>query len=72
MSDDHRSPYRVTDTARRLGISDQQTLKAIKRGELDAFRVGRLWLVHPESVDRLMLFHTQALWNSLSRVMLGR
>jgi excisionase family DNA binding protein len=54
MSEDHRSPYRVTEAARRLGISDQQTLKAIKRGELDAFRVGRLWLVHPASVDRVL------------------
>jgi excisionase family DNA binding protein len=54
MSDDHRSPYRIPEAARRLEISDQQTRKALLRGELEGFGVGRLWLVRPESVDRLL------------------
>ena len=49
-----RAPYRIPEAARRLGISDQLTRKAIMRGELDAFRLGRTWLIRPESVDRLL------------------
>jgi excisionase family DNA binding protein len=49
-----RPPYRIPEAARRLGISDQLTRQAILRGELDAFRIGRTWLIRPESVDRLL------------------
>lgn len=51
---DLRPPYRIPEAARRLGISDQLTRKAILNGDLDAFRIGRTWLVRPESVDRLL------------------
>jgi excisionase family DNA binding protein len=49
-----RPPYRIPEAARRLGISDQLARKAILNGELDAFRIGRTWLIRPESVDRLL------------------
>jgi excisionase family DNA binding protein len=49
-----RPPYRIPEAARRLGISDQLCRMAIIRGELDAFRLGRTWLIRPESVDRLL------------------
>jgi excisionase family DNA binding protein len=55
-----RPPYRLTEAAKQLGISDQLTLKLIKRGELDAFRLGRLWMVRPESVERLLASGTAA------------
>ena len=49
-----RPPYRIPEAARRLGISDQLIRKAILRGDLDAFRLGRTWLIRPDSVDRLL------------------
>jgi len=53
MNNDFRPPYRIPEASRRLGISDQLTRKAIIRGELDAFRLGRTWLIRPD-VDRLL------------------
>ena len=52
--EDNRPPYRIPEASRRLGISDQLTRKAILNGTLDAFRLGRTWLIRPESVDRLL------------------
>ena len=49
-----RPPYRIPEAARRLGISDQLCRMAIIRGEIDAFRIGKFWLIRPESVDRLL------------------
>ena len=54
MDKEIRPPYRIPEAARRLGISDQLTRKAILNGDLDAFRIGRTWLIRPESVDRLL------------------
>jgi excisionase family DNA binding protein len=54
MEDKLRPPYRIPEASRRLGISDQLTRKAILNGDLDAFRLGRTWLIRPESVDRLL------------------
>jgi excisionase family DNA binding protein len=54
MDDEVRPPYRIPEASRRLGISDQLTRKAILNGDLDAFRIGRTWLIRPESVDRLL------------------
>ena len=51
---DDRPPHRIPEAARRLGISDQLCRMAIVRGDLDAFRLGRTWLIRPESVDRLL------------------
>jgi excisionase family DNA binding protein len=52
--DDVRPPYRIPEASRRLGISDQCTRLLIIRGELDGFKLGRTWLIRPESVDRLL------------------
>jgi len=49
-----RPPYRIPETARRLGVSEALVRKAIRRREIEAFRFGRLWLIRPESVDRLL------------------
>ena len=49
-----RPPYRIPEAARRLGISDQLCRLAIVRGHLDAFRLGKIWLIRPESVNRLL------------------
>ena len=54
MSDGYRPPYRVAEAAGRLGLSDYQTRQAVKRGELDGFRVGHTLLIRPASVDRLL------------------
>ncbi len=55
-----RPPYRIPEAARRLGISDQLTRKAIIRGDLEAFRIGRTWLIRAESVDRLLRGDSEA------------
>jgi len=54
MDEEVRPPYRIPEASRRLGISDQLTRKAILNGDLDAFQIGRTWLIRPESVDRLL------------------
>jgi excisionase family DNA binding protein len=54
MSDAFRPPYRVSEASRRLGISDYQTRQAVKRGDLDGFRLGHTLLIRPGSVDRLL------------------
>ncbi len=55
-----RPPYRIPEAARRLGTSDQLTRKAIIRGDLEAFRIGRTWLIRAESVDRLLRGDSEA------------
>ena len=54
VDDEVRPPYRIPEASRRLGISHQLTRRAILNGDLDAFRIGRTWLIRPESVDRLL------------------
>jgi excisionase family DNA binding protein len=54
MTTESMPPLRVSEAARELGISNQLTLKAIKRGEIDAFRLGRLWFVRRDCIDRLV------------------
>jgi excisionase family DNA binding protein len=48
-----RPPLSITEAARLLGVSDQTARLALIRGELDGFRIGRSWRIHPESVDRV-------------------
>ena len=54
MSDEFRPPYRVSEAAAKLGLTDYLIRRAIRDGELDAFRVGRTLRVRPASVDRLL------------------
>ena len=51
--DNQRPPYRIPGAARALNVSDQSIRQAIKRGELDAFRLGKIWLIRAESIERL-------------------
>jgi len=54
QDEETRRPYRIPEASARLGISDQLTRKACLSGKLDAFQIGRTWLIRPESVDRLL------------------
>jgi len=54
MSDQFRPPYRVSEAAAKLGLTDYLVRQAIRNGELDAFRVGRAVRVRPASVDRFL------------------
>jgi excisionase family DNA binding protein len=47
-------PYRIPEVARLFNVSEQLVRQAIRRGELDAFRLGKLWLIRPDSVQRLL------------------
>jgi len=47
-------PYRIPEAARLLNVSEQLVRQAIRRGELESFRLGKLWLIRPQSVDRLL------------------
>jgi hypothetical protein len=51
--DRQRRPYRVAEVARRWGVSTKVVTDAIKRGKLLAFRPSRVWLIPPESVERV-------------------
>lgn len=46
-------PYRVSQVAVRLGVSNKAVLDAIKSGRLRGFKLNRMWLIPRESVDRL-------------------
>ena len=50
---ENRPPLSITEAARLLGISDQATRLALKRGDLDGFRIGRVWRIEPASIDRV-------------------
>jgi excisionase family DNA binding protein len=55
MSEDgFARPYRVSEAAERLAITDYQVRYAFRRGELAGFRIGRTILIRRESVDRLL------------------
>jgi predicted transcriptional regulator len=54
--DDHkprRAPYRSSEIAQRWGVSPQAVVAAIKSGRLDGFQLQRIWLITPESVERV-------------------
>jgi excisionase family DNA binding protein len=51
---DGRPPLRTPEAARRLNVSEQAVRGALRRGELDGFRLGGQWRIMPESVDRLL------------------
>jgi excisionase family DNA binding protein len=54
MSDHKEAPLTLSEAARRLSVSDQVARLALLRGELTGFKVGRVWRIHPESVERLL------------------
>jgi len=54
MTTESMAPLRVSKAADELGISPQLVRKAIKRGEIAAFRLGRLWFVPRDGINRLV------------------
>jgi len=38
-------PYRVSEVARKLGVSTRVVLVALKSGRLAGFRLNRMWLI---------------------------
>jgi excisionase family DNA binding protein len=54
MDKDNRPPLSIPETAQRLKASEQVVRRALLRGELKGFKIGRAWRVTPESVDRLL------------------
>jgi len=55
MSEDRLPrPYHVSEAAERLAVTNYQIRYAVRRGELEGFRLGRTLLIRRESVDRLL------------------
>jgi excisionase family DNA binding protein len=52
MKREKRSPLTLFEAAARLGVSARVARNALRRGELRGFKIGRLWRVLPESVER--------------------
>jgi excisionase family DNA binding protein len=44
-------PLSIPETARRLNVSENVVRKALLRGELKGFKIGRAWRISPQSVD---------------------
>jgi len=49
-----RPPFTIPEAAKVLHVTDHVVRQAIRRGELEAFRIGRLLRIRPESVARLL------------------
>lgn len=49
-----RPPLRVPKLAQQLGVSEDTVLRSIRRGQIKANKVGRVWLIPAPEVDRLM------------------
>lgn len=43
----------ITETARELGITPKTLYLAIKKGDIHAFRMGRVWRVGVEEISRI-------------------
>jgi excisionase family DNA binding protein len=46
-------PYRVSEVARKLGVSNKAVLDALKSGRLAGFRLNRMWLIPRDEIDQL-------------------
>jgi excisionase family DNA binding protein len=55
----------VTETAKRLKLTRQAVLYAIKAGKLPAERAGRQWMVHTANIDRAYFVN---LWDSQGKL----
>jgi excisionase family DNA binding protein len=49
---DNNDPLSIPETARRLNVSENVVRKALLRGELRGFKIGRSWRIAPRSVDQ--------------------
>ncbi len=45
-------PYRARDVARKLGLSDKTVRDALAAGRIPAFKIGKVWLIPRQWVDR--------------------
>ena len=55
----------VTETAKRLKLTRQAVLYAIKAGKLPAERAGRQWMVRVENIERAYFVN---LWDSRGKL----
>ena len=46
-------PYRVSQAAKKLGVSKKAILDALKNGRLVGFRLNRMWLIPRNEIDQL-------------------
>jgi excisionase family DNA binding protein len=51
--DNRQPPLSVSETAQQLRVTEQIVRKALIRGQLKGFKIGRSWRILPESIDRL-------------------
>jgi len=54
LSPTDRRAYGIRETAAMLGVSPNHVLRAIKRGELRAVRLGQRWLIPQDAIDALL------------------
>jgi excisionase family DNA binding protein len=48
-----RPPYRVSEAARKLGVSNRAILDALRSGRLTGFKLNRMWLIPRGQIDQL-------------------
>jgi excisionase family DNA binding protein len=58
--EEKQSPLSLSETADDLGVTIRVVRNALRRGELQGFRIGRYWRILPESIDRLLRDNTEA------------
>jgi excisionase family DNA binding protein len=47
-------PLSLLEAANRLNVTTRVARNALRRGELDGFKIGRFWRIRRESVDNLL------------------
>jgi excisionase family DNA binding protein len=45
-------PYRVSQAAKKLGVSNKAILDALRNGRLAGFSLNRMWLIPRDAIDR--------------------
>lgn len=54
MERQKRPPFSLSETADQLNVTTRVTVRnALRRGELEGFKIGRFWRIRPESIDRV-------------------
>ena len=51
MDKDYRPPLSLSETAHALGTTEQVVRRALLRGELKGFKVGREWRITREAIE---------------------
>lgn len=54
-SNDRRDAYTAEEAAARMGVPYRTVVRLIHRGELDAIKAGRFWLVPTEAVAAFLM-----------------